>query len=57
VSINNKTTDFDDWFSTLQMHVLDNTGVEFRNIDAAKEDYEQGRDVFDVVDEITAEYQ
>ena len=38
------------------MHVLDRTGVEFKDKDSVREDYDEGRDVFDVVDDIVAEY-
>ena len=48
--------DFETWFDQLAMHVLDRTGVEFRDEESVREDYEKGRDMFDVVDEIAAEY-
>ena len=47
---------FDEWFDTLRMHVLDGSGADFQDRDAVRGDYESGRDVFDVVDEIVAEY-
>lgn len=49
-------TDFDTWFSTLQMHILDLCGIDFTDQDSVKKDYEEGRDVFDVIDEVAAEY-
>jgi hypothetical protein len=49
-------TDFETWFSVLQTNVLDNTGVEFNDEDAVRGDFEAGRSVYDVIDEITAEY-
>ena len=49
--------DFDTWFDTLQSHVLDRTGVTFRDEDSVRADYGEGRDVFDVIDEIVAEYE
>ena len=52
----NQGDGFDDWFDTLSMHVLDRTGVEFKDKDSVREDYDEGRDVFDVVDDIVAEY-
>lgn len=52
----NDTHDFDTWFSTLQLHVLDRTGVDFGDEDSVRDDYNNGRDVFDVIDEIAAEY-
>ena len=48
--------DFETWFDQLAMHVLERTGVEFRDADSVREDYESGRDMFDVADEISAEY-
>ena len=49
--------DFETWFETLAIHVLERTGVEFRDEDAVPADYDNGRDVFDVIDEIVAEYE
>ncbi len=51
-----ETFDFDTWFETLAIHVLERAGVEFRDEDAVRADYDNGRDVFDVIDEIVAEY-
>lgn len=48
--------DFDTWFDTLSLIVLDRTGVEFRDADSVRGDYDEGRDVYDVIDEIVAEY-
>lgn len=52
----NDKTSFDDWFDILKLHVLDRTGVEFRDRDSVREDYDKGRSVFDVIDDIVAEY-
>ena len=49
-------TEFDTWFDTLQLHVLDATGVQFRDRDSVRGDYDAGKDVFDVIDEIVDEY-
>jgi hypothetical protein len=49
-------TDFDTWFDTLQSEVLDATGVRFTDRDSVKGDYDAGKDVFDVIDEIVDEY-
>lgn len=54
--MNNETHDFETWFDTLSMQVLDRTGVDFKDRDSVREDYNQGQDVHDVVDEIVAEY-
>lgn len=48
--------DFDTWFSTLTILVLDATGVEFRDEDSVRADYDNGKDAHDVADEIIAEY-
>lgn len=52
----NRETDFDTWFSTLQVNVLEQSGVTFQDHDSVRDDYESGRDVYDVIDEIVAEY-
>lgn len=52
----NSDTDFATWFSVLQVNVLDNTGVDFKDEAAVRGDYDAGRDVYDVIEEITAEY-
>lgn len=52
----NTDTSFEDWFDNLKMYVLDRTGVEFRDADAVRDDYERGRSMYDVADEIAAEY-
>lgn len=48
--------DFETWFDTLKIHVLDRAGVEFDDEDSVREDYDNGRDVYDVIDDIVAEY-
>jgi hypothetical protein len=48
--------DFDTWFGVLQSNVLDRTGVDFKDEDSVRQDYEDGRDVYDVIDEIADEY-
>lgn len=52
----NDDTDFETWFGVLNVQVLDRAGVDFQDEDAVRGDYEQGRDVYDVIDEIVAEY-
>ena len=49
--------DFDTWFGVLQTNVLDRTGVNFRDADSVRDDYERGMDVYAVIDDIVAEYQ
>lgn len=48
--------DFETWFENLALHVSDSTGVDFTDMESVREDYENGRDMFNVVDEIVAEY-
>lgn len=52
----NQDTDFETWYSVLQINVLDNTGIEYEDEVAARADYASGRDVYDVIDEITIDY-
>ena len=52
-----KTThDFDTWFGVLQTNVLDRAGVDLKDEDSVRGDYDEGKDVYDVIDEIVAEY-
>lgn len=48
--------DFETWFDTLCLQLLDRTGVEFRDEASVRGDYDAGRSVYDVIDEIAAEY-
>lgn len=52
----NDEFDFDTWFGVLQSNVLDRSGVDFKDEDAVRGDYDDGRNVYDVIDEIVAEY-
>ena len=49
-------TDFETWFDNLANHVLDRTGADFRDTDSVRDEYEAGRDMFDVADDISAAY-
>lgn len=49
------THDFDTWFETLT-DLLADRGVIFGDRDSVAADYEQGKDVHDVADEIEEEY-
>lgn len=53
----NTDVDFETWFGVLQSNVLDRTGVNIKDEDAFRDDYDTGRDVFDVIEEMVAEYQ
>lgn len=48
--------DFATWFDNLAVVVLDKSGVEFRDEESVRSDYESGRNMYDVADEIAAEY-
>lgn len=48
--------DFETWMDVIRVHVLDGAGVNFTEEDSVRDDYESGRDVYDVIDEIVAEY-
>ena len=54
--MNKPEFDFDTWFGVLQSNVLDRSGVDFKDEDSVRGDYDDGRDVYDVIDEIVAEY-
>ena len=54
--MSNENLSFDDWFNILQINVLEKTGIEIRDEDAFREDYESDRDVYDVIDEMVIEY-
>ena len=49
--------DFDTWFGVLQCNVLDKVGVDFKDEDSVRDDYNNGRDVYDVIEVIAAEYE
>lgn len=48
--------DFNTWFGVLKKNVLDKTGFNFKDGDSVRADYNSGRDVDDVIDEIVVEY-
>ena len=48
--------DFETWFDSLAVMVLDGCGVDFRDPDSVRGDYEDGKNCADVADEIIAEY-
>jgi hypothetical protein len=50
-----KDTDFDTWFDCLVMQLLDEN-INFRDRDSVREDYDKGKNMYDVLDEIKAEY-
>ena len=48
--------DFETWFDSLSAMVLDGCGVDFRDEESVRDDYDEGRNCADVADEIIAEY-
>lgn len=48
--------DFDGWFDVVVMRVEEKSGVAFNDADSVREDYDDGRNAFDVADEIADEY-
>jgi hypothetical protein len=51
----NTDIDFDAWFDQLS-DLLSDKGIPFYDEDAARFDHDDGKDLFDVVDEIEQEY-
>lgn len=48
--------DFETWFDTLRVMVLDRCGIEFRDQDSVRADYNEGMNCSDVANAIAAEY-
>lgn len=55
ISMDKYDTDFDTWFSCLQVNLLD-AGIDFKDEDSVRDDFNNGKNMYDVVDEIKAEY-
>lgn len=53
--MDNTDTSFETWFDCLCMNLLD-AGIDFKDRDAVREDYNDGKNMFDVADEIKQEY-
>jgi len=47
---------FDTWFTGLSMNIYEQCQVNFNDEDSVREDYDAGRDLFDVADKISGEY-
>ena len=50
---------FEDWYDTLQMH-LGEAGIPYGGVQEeqkARQDYEDGKCVFDIIDDIKAEFE
>lgn len=52
----NEDFDFEKWFDNLSLAVLDRCGIDFTDEESVREDYNRGRNLYDVADEISAEY-
>lgn len=50
------STGFETWFHHLRREVMKRTGVGFQDEDAVRFDYEEGKDVQEVIDDIVKEY-
>ncbi len=48
-------TGFESWFDYMKNYLAE-SGIDFRDEDAVREDYESGKDFYDVADEIKLEY-
>jgi hypothetical protein len=55
--MNKHEMDFDTWFDIVKVNVLDMCGVEFRDTDSVRADYDDGLDAVDVAQSIADEYQ
>lgn len=47
---------FNEWFDSLQIQVLDLSGFQFRDRKAARQDYDDDLDMFDVASDIASEH-
>ena len=48
--------DFETWLDILVLNLHERTDIVFTDMECVRKDYDNGRDMFDVVDEIAAEY-
>lgn len=53
--MNRNDIDFESWFDMLQTTLSDD-GITFLDADSVRDDYYNDKDVYDVADEIKAEY-
>jgi len=52
----NEHFDFETWYDNLTAIILDKSGVDFRDEESVRADYDAGKDCADVADEIASEY-
>ena len=48
--------DFDTWFDNLTVQIGERTGVNFKDGESVRQDYEDDKNMFDVADDICIEY-
>ena len=48
--------DFDTWLDNLTMQIGERTGVDFKDGESVRQDYEDDKNMFDVADDICIEY-
>lgn len=52
----NLDTDFETWFNYLRINVLELSGVEFRDRDSVRDEYNNGDNMVDIANSIADEY-
>jgi len=55
IEMDNTDTDFGTWFSCLQVNLLD-AGINFKDENSVREDFNAGKNMYDVCDKIIDEY-
>lgn len=48
--------DFDTWLDNLTVQIGERTGVDFKDGESVRQDYEDDKNMFDVADDICIEY-
>lgn len=48
--------DFDTWLDNLTVQIWERTGVDFKDGESVRQDYEDDKNMFDVADDICSEY-
>ena len=48
--------DFDTWLDNLTVQIEERTGVDFKDGESVRQDYEDDKNMFDVADDICIEY-
>lgn len=55
--MDNSQISFEAWFDLLGDLLKDEHGIDFRDSDSVRADYDEGKDVYAVVEDIRAEYE